>query len=250
MSGAEPIACPSCHRKYTPRFDACPYCKAERPPGPAAQPSDRASGPASVVPASDKGKRESKEIHIVPAQGEEEPSRAPWIAMGGLAFALIVGIVLAGPCNASRADLWVVNTTGKDVAVYVDGDSVLRRVASTQLEAPIAVAHATVSSGPHAIEARWPDGGVASQTRIDVATRSNGFLFAPKHDPALCFGVTETTYGDDAGVGATVPLDRRSDLWELPQPVDRFLEPSPESIKPKPGSLPSDRALRMTACSP
>jgi hypothetical protein len=246
MSGAEPIACPSCHRKYTPRFDACPYCQAPRPPISASAP---ASARTSSVPPSSRGeKKDAKDIVIVPAKEVGEPSRTPWIAVGGVAFALVVGVILAGPCSATRADLWVVNTSGDDVAVFVDGDSVLRRVVSTPVEASRAVAHTTVSSGPHAIDARSPDGGVVAQTRVDVPARSNGFLFAPHHDPALCFALRETTYGDDAGAGPDTPLDRGRELWELPLPVDRVLEPSPESIKPRPGHPPSDVALRMAAC--
>jgi hypothetical protein len=144
--------------------------------------------------------------------------------------------------------LRVVNLSGAELSIYVDGEP-LGVVQPSSGESARAGLQTRVPAGERALEARDPSGAVLEHLQVRFEAGQT-HLFAPSSD-GFCFWLESTRYGRaKAPARPFVALDPGQRFWVLRGPVDSWFAPNP------PSSAADERstggvltALRQARCS-
>ncbi len=156
---------------------------------------------------------------------------APW-REARFSFALLAPSLAAPPLalfalNAASPIVRVVNLTGDDLVVEVDG---VRRatLAPTSVESPSAGAELRISVGDHELVARALDGHELERAHAVVET-GRDHLFAPASE-GHCFFVESAGYGRSGErVAEREPLEGPPHFWSLPTDLGGWFSAPPES---------------------
>jgi hypothetical protein len=147
-----------------------------------------------------------------------------------IATAFLLALSSCGSCGSSERDLWVVNNSGVEISIAIDGKDLPPPIPSGTTENPASVRHVKVKPGDHFIETRFADGRKTRQG-VMFSEQTSGYVFAPRRDKALCFFVV--------GPDGEKSLDRDNELLGLPHVLDRALEPTAAA---------EEHTLRMKPC--
>jgi hypothetical protein len=143
--------------------------------------------------------------------------------------ALVVAPLLAlGVRELASPVVRIVNLTSEVLTVAVDGRPVAR-VEPTSLESPSAGTEVRVSSGPHALAARAPNGRLLEEAQVTVLA-GRPHLFAPA-STGFCFWLETRSYGrGERGNAAELKrelLEGPPSFWALPADLGGFFLPAP-----------------------
>jgi hypothetical protein len=152
------------------------------------------------------------------------------------ATSIAIGLLLAlggcGSCGPSERDLWVVNNSGVEFTVVIDGKEVPPPIVSATTEGAASVRRVKVKPGDHVVEARFADGKKMGRG-IMFSQQTSGYVFAPRRNKTLCFFVV--------GPNGETALDHNDEILGLPHVLDHALEPGV-------GQTTDDHTLRMKPC--
>jgi len=184
-----------------------------------------------------------------PAAPSKGISKIKLIAGIAAAAVLIPAIGFGIYWASTHRTMYIVNTTGKDgVSVFIDGQPVAQNLKNAVEEKRSLVVSESVTTEKHKIEAKDASGKVIDTFTFDFDKASNSLLYAPAHDPNVCFYVQTDTYGRKPNFSKDVVLDRTKNFWEVPSSIDYWFQDNPDSVKLKKGQSATKRALRQVPC--
>jgi hypothetical protein len=253
--------CPACQLPLSPRIQVCPYCKkavsadaAEVAAGATAYPTAVTSAHAAAAPrpAAPPPPRVSLPVRYTPEelerQRQEEASSSgqAWIhriIVAAVLFAAFFGYLW---WTQSRTELWVVNTSGETLGIYLDGKSV-GELPSSLTETDASRLQLSIFRRKHKVEARDAAGTVVDSSEFDAAR--GAFLFSPKHDPSVCFTLVTDTYGTYEGPAGAEVLPAEQSFWHIDRVVTNWFTHNPAKVTVRKGTKGTfERALRLYPC--
>lgn len=280
------VACPSCGAPLSTRIRVCPLCKRPVPAGaavvpagtvpfpvagPARPPVSGAAGtparpPAGARPSVTAAAPATPRVPTPPrvavvgytseeVQRQREANASPtneWLARI-IVVALLIGAgwgywTVREWWESSRSRLWVVNTSGSTLDVTLDGQPLAIDLPSSIEERSQNRAEVVIQVGRHTLEARDDAGALVASLTFDVKKKAKGFIFSPRHDPAVCFVMVTEGYGTWDG-DSTEVLSLTDGLVEVPNLVTNWFQANPESVTVDKGTQGTfERALRQQSC--
>jgi hypothetical protein len=252
--------CPACGLPVSPRILVCPYCKkaiapetAEVPAGATAYPAAANRAATAPLPAAPPPPRVALAVRYTPQeierQRQEEASSSgqEWlhrIVLGVVLFALFFAYLW---WTQSRTELWVVNTSGQTLRIYLDGKSV-GELPSSRTESETSRMQIPMFRSKHQVDARDSAGTVVDSSEFDAAR--GAFLFSPKHDASLCFALVTDGYGVYEGPTGTEVLPAEQSFWHLDRLVTNWFEDNPSQVSVRKGAKGTfERSLRLYPCA-
>jgi hypothetical protein len=156
---------------------------------------------------------------------------SPWrerrFSIALLAGPLLAPLLALVVANATSPIVRVVNVTGDQLVVGVDGIE-RANLAPTSVESPSAGTELRVSIGEHELVARTLDGRVLERARVRVES-GRVHLFAPARE-GTCFWIESTGYGRTGERRSErEPLEGPANFWVLPDDLGGFFVAPPES---------------------
>lgn len=164
----------------------------------------------------------------------------------------VLGIAIAiGGCWAyGHPSIHVINTTAASgLTIFVDGESVTGKLASSTHETPGADESASVSSGEHTLVAKDSSGKVIDTQKVTIESGfGKAYLYAPAHPSSVCFVLQTDAYGTAKVANPYQHLDRTKSFWSLPKSPDYWFKDTPNSVKVKNSSGTTKSSLRQITC--
>ena len=201
-----------------------------------------------------------------PSGAPIQATKAPKKGMIKVIAAIVVGLLVVsslailGWWGHTHPSMYIVNLSGKDgLTVTIDGEKVAENLKSATTENIANVKIHSVGSGSHKFEVKDASGKVVESVTAEIKAGSNGYVFAPARNPAMCIFIQTDEYKTNPAAPDTIkdhfkPLDPTKNLWDVPETIDYWFQDSPTNITIKQnqgsgGKNVIKRAVRQAACN-
>ena len=178
------------------------------------------------------------------------PLRIPgWLVLAAVAAIGVAARSWYRGLGVPDIPLCVVNTSSDaPLDIRLDGKS-LGLAPKMVGEDPKAALVSVLALGEHELEARDASGAAVARDKFVVGEGSHGYLWTPLPDPAFCFLLQTSEYGQSGGGSGNDALEPGGPLRPFPRMVTQWFHDNPKSVTvQKWAKSDFERALRRANC--